>query len=140
MVAFPRARFAFNESPPHQPLWTWGEDEPQVEIRCLALPLDERYWSEGPLAGGVKRFLDRLRLAFWITANHPGPGRGAEAAQTAGTLLKAVLTHPGLRTDLAAAGMSHLRAERPVPVASTTGSVRLVSAIAELHYTVPMPS
>jgi hypothetical protein len=134
---FPRAVFAYNEAPHPQPLWVWGEAEPQVEIRCLPVPLFTRKWGEGEQI----RFAAAYRFSFWVTASHPEKGQSAAAAQAAAVCLTALLNHPGLAPELAAAGVGHLRAERPAAVASQlTSAVRVVNAQADCQWFAPVPA
>jgi hypothetical protein len=75
-------------------------------------------------------------LNFWVSAKHPGAAKSEQSAQRIGELLKAILTNPISRYDLAAKGFRALEPHEPHPIPSADYSKRLVVCAAQLQYPV----
>ena len=134
-VPFPKANVAFNQGSVMQPLRNFpaGTD---MEIRVLMLPRNEIQESLDTSLYKGKLVTSSIMLNFWISAKHPGPGKSEQAAQVAGELLKAILTNPTSRYDLAAKGFRAIEPHEPQPVPSADYSKRLVACSAQLQYPV----
>jgi hypothetical protein len=133
---FPKVNRAFNQGPPAQPLHNW-EDGTDAEIRVVMHARAEAAQQSDTALYQGKLVTDYVILNFWVSAKKPGQGQAEYLAQTIGEQLKALLTNPDARYELAEKGITHLTLQGPPqPVPSADYHKRLVSCNAQLAYCV----
>lgn len=135
-VIFPKANLAFNQGAPVQPLHQPGSDT-DAEIRVVMHSRTENAAANDTILYQGKLVTDYVVFNIWISAKRPGIGQSELLAQTIAERLKAILSNPDCRYDLAVKGISHLQLQGPpTPVPSTDYAKRLVSCTAQLTYAV----
>ena len=131
-IVFPKANRAFGQSAPAQPLHQLGSAD--VEIRVVLLPRIEIQESNDTVLYSGKLITSLVQFQFWVSAKSPGDGKSEKLAERVGELLKAILTNPATRYDLAVKGITHLQPHAPQWLPSTDYARRMVASGAALQY------
>ena len=140
VIPWPRVNRAFGQSPPAQPLHDFqrGVD---AEIRLVMHSRAELATPNATVLDSGKLATDYVLLNFWVSAKKPGAGQSELLAQQIAERLKALLTNPDTRYELAERGIAHLQPTGPpMPIPSADYAKRLVSCNAQLQYPVQFGS
>jgi len=135
-VVFPPANRAFGQGKPVQPLHdqSLGTD---AEIRLVMLARGEVASPNDTVLYQGKLLTDFVTFNFWVSAKRPGAGQSQLLAERLGELLKAILTNPDARYELAERGITHLSPQGPAQwLQDKDYSKRLVSCNGTLQYAV----
>ena len=127
---------AFGQNAPAQPLHQFEADT-DAEIRMVMHSRSERAMQMDTTVYQGKLITDYVILNFWVSAKKPGEGQSEYLAQSIAEKLKALLTNPDTRYELAERGITHLQPQGPPAVVPQAEySKRLVSCNAQLVYSV----
>lgn len=136
VIPWPKANRAFGQGPAVQPLHNW-ENGTDAEIRLVMHPRVEQAMLNDTTLYQGKLVTDYVILNFWVSAKKPGSGQSELLAQIIAQQLKALLTNPDSRYELAERGICHLQVQGPPqPMPNTDYAKRLVSCNAQLMYPV----
>lgn len=134
---FPLAVIAFDESPAVQPNAQPTTAAANVEIRLIRHAKNETNTPsvDATYAGNLAR--DLVQYHFWISAKKPGPGQSALLSQQVAQLLKAILTNPDARIELAEKGLMNVKPRGPASsIADGVYAKKLLAVDLELNYPV----
>lgn len=135
-LVFPKVNRGFGVSAAAQPLHTFGEGL-DAEIRVLMFSRGEHFLYANTALYQGKLMQDRVTLNFWCNAKKPGEGQSEKLAQTIGDRVKAIVTNPDARYDLALKGITTMQPQGPAMwVPSAEYARRMVAVNAELQYAV----
>lgn len=132
-VVFPKVTFGFDQSPITQPLADAPVAAPgtvPVEIRVTIDPVRDELCH---IPGG-KLATTRVVTNFWIRCRSQDPALDRRRALEVAQLLKAILTNPSARVELARYGVAHLNPRPPGLVADRYYVLYLISCPGELSY------
>lgn len=133
---FPLAAIAFDQGPIKQPLDTGAVDaveptpEARVEIRVTIMTGPDTVRNDA----GAQLVSAPITINFWIRSKHRSAPDSRGEAQQAGDLLRAILTNPASRLDLALKGLQHLQPRTPSLVSATEYAMYLLVCPAKVEY------
>jgi hypothetical protein len=135
-MVFPKVNRAFGQGEAVQPMHQLSQGT-DAEIRLVLHSRAESAASNDTVLYQGKLVTDYVILNFWVSAKKPGPGQSDYLAQSIAEKLKALLTNPDARYELAERGITHLQPQGPPQViASADYARRLVNCNAQLTYVV----
>jgi hypothetical protein len=134
-LPFPKVNRAFGQGPAVQPLHQ-SDSDADAEIRLLVHSRAELASVNDTALYQGKLVTDFVLLHFWVSAKKAGAGQSELLAQTIAERLKALLSNPDARYELAPKGIGRLQPQGIQAVQSTDYARRLVPCNAQLSYAV----